>query len=40
LANQRKQALEQEKQALITLAKQKLKNRKEFQALLTQMVEN
>jgi murein endopeptidase len=40
LANQRKQALEQEKSALITLAKQKLKNKKEAQALVEQIETN
>jgi hypothetical protein len=36
LANSRQEKLEQEKQALINLAKQKIKNQKEARELLTQ----
>jgi hypothetical protein len=40
LANDRKAKLEQEKQALINLAKQKIKNQKEARELLTQIEQN
>jgi hypothetical protein len=37
LANSRQEKLEQEKQALLTLAKQKIKNQKEARELLAQL---
>jgi len=40
LAEQRKQKLAQEQQALINLAKQKLANKKEAKELLTQLEQN
>jgi len=40
LAEERKSRLEQEQKALITLAKQKLANKKEAQELLNQLEEN
>jgi hypothetical protein len=40
LAEDRKSRLEQEKTALITLAKQKIKNQKQAQELLNQLEEN